>query len=369
MAEYESINEYQPDLVTAPGETLLEILEDRDMSQAELAERMGRPKKTINEIIKAKASITPETAIQLSRVLGTSSTFWMNLESNYRSHLAEKEDLERIQGEYDWLRRFPVPKLMELGWISKTQDKTQQVRNLLSFFAVASKDQWSHVYELPQASFRRSTSFESDSGALSCWLRRGALLAEQAHCSPFSRTRFRSVIHSARSLSQEPIDVAVPKLAAMCAEAGVALVFVRQLPKVPVSGATYWVSQNLAVIQLTFRYKTDDHLWFTFFHEAGHILLHGKKQIFLEGDDEKRLGEEEEEANRFAADTLIPPAQLKRLLRSKPISKAKIVHFASSIGVSPGIVVGRLQHEGELSHTHLNALKAKYDWGSLESYY
>lgn len=360
----ERINQYEPDLVSSPGETLQEILEERGITQADLAERTGRPKKTINEVIKAKAAITPETALQLERVLAVPASFWNSLESNYRASLAAKRDIESLEQQADWLRLFPLPRLVRLGWVSKQETKAEQVRELLTFFGVASKAQWHDVYAKPQVAFRRSTSFETNPAPLSCWLRQGAIEAKRLPCSNFDRGKFKNALSTARSLVGEPLDALKSKLVDICSEAGVAVVLIPELPKCPTSGATYWLTPARAVVQLSLRYKTDDQFWFSFFHEAGHVLLHGKRLVFLEGDEHE--GREEEQANKFAADLLIPPAAYKRLRRSRKFSKENIRHFASSIGVSPGVVVGRLQHDGALPHSHCNELKRKYDWSDLE---
>jgi hypothetical protein len=148
---------------------------------------------------------------------------------------------------------------------------------------------------------------------------------------------------------------------ACCAQAGVAVVFVPSLPKTGVSGATRWLSWSKALIQLSLRYKTNDHLWFTFFHEAGHILLHGRKELFLEGlnglDAEK-----EQEANAFAERELVPQQVFTSWLKTTPrLTKTAIVEFSNTVGIAPGIVVGQLQHKGLLPMTHCNDLKLKFD--------
>ncbi len=139
--------EYAPDTVTAPGETLLEVLEDRAISQAELSERTGRPKKTINEIVRGKAAITPDTALQLERVLGIPAAFWSSLEKNYREHLARLEERGRLEDSGAWLRTFPVSEMAKRGWIRRETDPVDQARALLDFFGVASPDQWHQVAE------------------------------------------------------------------------------------------------------------------------------------------------------------------------------------------------------------------------------
>jgi len=358
-----SINQYEPDIVSSPGETLQEILEERGITQAELAERTGRPKKTINELIKAKASLTHDTALQLERVLGIPASFWNNLESNYRASLAAQRDREALERQISWLKGFPINRLIDLGWIARRESKTDQVRELLSFFGIASDVQWNEVYGRPQVSFRRSASFETSPMSLSCWLRRGAIQAERLTCSEFDRERFRDALRTARTLVTEPIGTAGNMLTEICCDAGVAVVIVPELPMCPTSGATYWTTSNKAVIQLSLRHRTDDQFWFSFFHEAGHILLHGKRLVFIEGEEFE--GTEEDEANSFAADVLIPPSLYKRLRKTRKFSKETIRHFASSIGLSPGIVVGRLQHDGVIPHSHCNDLKRKYNWTDL----
>ncbi len=84
------------DMPIPPGEILEEELEARGMSQKELAARMRRPPQVINEIIKAKKSITPATAIGLEKALGIDAHFWSNLESNYRLALARNRDKETL---------------------------------------------------------------------------------------------------------------------------------------------------------------------------------------------------------------------------------------------------------------------------------
>jgi HTH-type transcriptional regulator/antitoxin HigA len=146
----------------------------------------------------------------------------------------------------------------------------------------------------------------------------------------------------------------------LCASAGVAVVFTKEIPGASVSGATRWLSKDKALIQLSLKYKTDDQLWFTFFHEAGHVLLHSKKQVFIdygysdEDDDER-------EANQFARDFLIPPAYAGRLPHIAR-SREQIEGFAKSLGISPGIVVGRLQYDKLIYPAAFHDLKRKFVW-------
>ncbi len=357
-------NQYAPDSVSPPGETLLDILEERDMSQAELARRMGRPHKTINEIIHGKAAITPETALQLEHVLGTPASFWNNREQTYRAFLAAQAERERLQAYTDWACQFPINDMVKLGWIQLCADNVDQVRELLRFFGVASPVQWQKCWASPSAFFRLARTFDSQQQALAAWLRQGEVQAHQITCHPHDPDAFRRALKEVRQLTSASPEVFVDTLRDRCAGAGVAVVFVPQVSGARVSGATRWLSPDKALIQLSLRYKTDDQLWFSFFHEAGHILLHGKREMFLEHEDGS--GEKEEEADRFAAECLIPGEALKGFLNQQVSdrypSKRSICAFADDLGIAPGIVVGRLQHDGHIPFTHYHDLKRRFEW-------
>lgn len=352
-------NQFVPDYAVPPGETLSDTLEALGMTQAELSERTGRPKKTINEIIKGKAPISPETALQLERVLGVPAAFWNNLEKNYRETVARLAEQERLQEQIAWLCEIPVKSLVKQGWIRPYKDKVHQLQEVLNYFGVASPDRWREVWLGAQVAYRTSQAFESDPGAVSAWLRKGELVAREITCKPYNEIAFKVVLKTIRGLTVRPPEEFQNEVVRLCADAGVAVVFVTELPKMRASGATWWLTPTKAVIQLSLRYKSNDHLWFSFFHEAGHILLHGKKDVFIEDNENN---EKEDEANRYASESLIPSNQFKVFLSSTRLSKDGIGRFAAEIGIAPGIVVGRLQHDGYLPPSHCNDLKTRLVW-------
>jgi len=357
----EKLLDYTPDYAVPPGETILETIEALSMSQAELAERMGRPKKTINEIIKGKSALTPETALQLERVLGVPSNFWSNLERNYRQALASMRERKLLESDIPWLSEFPIRDLMKRGIVRKSTDKIEQLRDILSFFGVSSRESWERIWLEPEGAFRKSSAFSTSPGSVAAWLRMGEIKAQTIECAPYNREGFLSALDEIRYLTSEPPEEFQPRVVKLCAEAGVAVTFLPELPKIRASGYTRWLNPHKALIQLSWRYKTDDHLWFTFFHEAAHILLHGKREVFIEEKGIRNGGEKEDEANRFAANFLVPAQELRRFTRKGKKSKAAIKRFARELGVAPGIVVGRLQHESHLPYSHCNDLKRHFE--------
>jgi len=350
-----------------PGETLIEVLERVGMSQSDLARRMNRPIKTVNEIINGKASITAETALQLERVVGVPASFWNNLEKGYREDLVRNEERIALSRQLGWLKQFPLKDMFKLkAPLRQQDDPTEQLEELLKFFRVSSPAAWEKQLAAHGALFRQSAIFAAHPPAVDAWIRWAEIEAEQIECKAFNATQFVQVLAQIRLLTREDPAIFVPRMQALCAGAGVAVVFIHELPKTRLSGATKWLTSTNAMIALSLYGKSNDRLWFSFYHEAGHIVLHGKRDAFLDTDRPSQTvsfkDPKEEEANRFAADFLIPPSQFQFIASTHRNSSATIERFAKSIGIAPGIVVGRLQHEGKLPPNYCNELKQRLDW-------
>jgi len=357
---------FQPNYAIPPGETLRETLETIGMTQAELAERTGRPKKTINEIITGKAAITAETALQLENVLGVPASLWNNLERNYRESIARLKEEEKLQKQIEWLSKFPVTVLENMGWMPREDTPIKKLKALLSLFAVAGIEEWKKVWEVPQGAYRGSKAFQSYPETIAAWLRKGEIEAAQISTQTYHSRSLQTALRHIRFLTDESPEVFEPKMKEFCAQAGVAVVFVPEIRGTHVYGVTRWLKATKALIQMSLRGKTDDHLWFTFFHEAGHILLHGKDQMFIEASENgyKELGqkEKEDEADRFSQDILIPPEEYQSFLDDHDFSLSAIRRFAKEIGIAPGIVVGRLQHDRLISFNRGNTLKKRFQF-------
>ncbi|MGA3123830.1 MAG: HigA family addiction module antitoxin [Polyangiaceae bacterium] len=352
---------YEPDYGTKPGEVLEEYLAAAGMTKAELAARCGRPMKTISEIIHGKAAITPETALQLERVLGRPASLWQNLEANYRLHLAEVGEREDLANHGAWANRFPVRELVSRGDIEQAHGTTDLVRKLLKFFGVGTVAGWDASFGSLRVAYRRSPAFKQAPESVMAWLRLGEIEADGTNCAPFDRAKFKSALGEVRLLASKSFPDVHKRVVELCAAAGVVVVFVPELPKTHLSGVARWLSKDKALIQLSLRHKTSDHAWFSFFHEAGHILLHGKKTIFIDeqGGDRNEI---ESEADRFARDWLLEPSAFRRFAETGDFCEAAIKRFATQQGVAPGIVVGRLQHDKLIKFSEHNGLKERLAW-------
>lgn len=354
----DSSQEFKPDWASAPGDTISDILRERDLSEEEFAHLMGHHLEYVRDLLQGRATITLAVARKLESCLGASVEFWMSRDFQYR------QDIARLHVVHDkWLDELPLGDMIRFGWLTPIPHPSSEVDACLRFFNVPSIGAWYETYGGLQqlVAFRTSPSFDSRPAAVAAWLRQGEIEAEKIDSQPWDANRFRKSLSYIRSLTRRGNpDRFIPELQRCCAESGVAVVVVRAPSGCRASGATRFVSQDKALLQLSFRYLTDDHLWFTFFHEAGHLLLHGKEGFFLEGT-ETASTLQEKEANEFAASTLIPPEFLPKLLSLTSDSR-KVIMFAKEVGVSPGIVVGQLQHLGRIRHNQLNGLKRRFEW-------
>lgn len=330
-------------------------------SKRELAQRMGYTEKHISQLTSGAASLTEDAALRLERVVGGTARFWLAREAQFREARARAEAEDALREQVGWLKELPMTDMRRWGWISTTRNKVEQVAECLEFFGVANVPAWQDRYRDPLAAFRASSGPKMTPGAVATWIRRGEIEAETRSCRSWDAQGFAAEVKSLRELTLiEDPDEFMPDLVRRCAAHGVAVVTVPAPKGCPAFGMTRWLTPDKALLMLSLRYKTHDHLWFTFFHEAAHLLLHGKRLTFIEGLD--GLDEErEEEANAFARDLLIPPADA-RALATLSTSPDSIKVFARSIGLHPGIVVGRLQHDGLLKFNQRNALKLRYDW-------
>ncbi len=349
-------------LISPPGDTLKETIDHYGMSQTELAIRMARPEKTISEIITGKAAITADTALQLEMVLGIPAAFWLERERNYRLELAAIEQGEELLKQKDWVKQFPLTDMIKHGWIQKVaNDIFAQTQQVLSYFGVASIEAFNNIYlaEKPSVAFRISLKKAPNHYALSAWLRRGQLDAKTLELKPYNKKAFTQALEEIKNIVKtQPADFK-NQLQSLCAACGVAVTFTQNVKGVSISGAARWINDGQhPLIQLTGRYKTNDIFWFTFFHEAGHIIEHGKKEVFLENVDGVPYDEEKEkEADAFSEKWLINPKAFEAFVEENNFTEKRIKQFAKQLQTHPAIVLGRLQKFGHLTWSHFLHLK------------
>lgn len=347
------------ELLSKPGDTILETIEHVRMSQVELAERMGKTPSKINDLISGKEPITLTTALQLEKVLGIDAQFWLNREMLYREKLLRLEQEEALEECKDWLKIQPVKELKVCGYLKTKKVGSAMAEECLKFYGVATPIQWESLYvnQYVSANFRKSEAHKTTLGGLAAFLRIGEVEMRKLKLDSYNKEAFKEVLKEIRDMVRtHPEDFAL-RLQQYCSSVGVALVYTVNIPKAPISGVARWVGGN-PLIQLTDRYKSNDHFWYSFFHEAGHILLHGKKDVFVEDLKGYESNPQKEiEADNFANKLLIPEDITVEL--SDKITEKDIRQIARKYNTHAAVILGRLQHLKILPYSFGNNLKLK----------
>jgi HTH-type transcriptional regulator / antitoxin HigA len=285
---------------------LQETLEMLGMSQAELAERTGRPKQAINEIVRGKKEITAQTALQLEQVLGIPASFWLAREQNYREALARRAQTINWADDTDLLRQFPVKKMVEFGWLKAAKSKVDQLRELLGYFGAAGPEQLKSLCLHQQAAFRKSDGFEADTGALNAWLRRGELIGQQTDTKPYSEDRFLQALRKARALTRSNPSEFLEPLRQLCAEAARGGVRSRT-PQNQSQWSTRWLKPDKALIQLSLRFKLGRPSLVLLFPRSWPHRPSRQDRRVPRSSQRRNDWRAREEADRFARNLLIPP--------------------------------------------------------------
>ncbi|MEN6414702.1 MAG: HigA family addiction module antitoxin [Veillonellales bacterium] len=351
--------EYQACLAVPPGETLAEVLEDRGMPQNELALRTGVTSKHINEIIQGKAAISPTMALRLEQVLGVEASFWNNLEADYQATVARLALQESMAEEIEVASKYNYADLAKAGYVPRTRVAKERVYHLQRFFGVSSLK---YVRNLICAAFRKGDTATQTASpyALAAWIRKCELSAHEISTAEFSRDKILAWLPELRKMTKlEPAEF-LPLLSQAFADCGIALVIETHLPKTYANGVSKWLSPKKAMLALSLRGAYADIFWFTLFHEIGHLVMgHSKKETFINFLKQDPKDTQEQEANRFAADRLIPPAEYKKLMSISP-TIYQITAFAEQLGIDQGIVAGRLCNDNVYQWRQLSSLRKKY---------
>lgn len=351
---------WSTDWAVHPGEHLAEYLESRGWSQAEFSRLAGLTPKLVSTIINGTNPVSAETALKLEHVLGMKADIWTGLQAEWDLLEARKARQKNSVECQAFLNRFPVKDLISRKVLPKGAGVDAMCESLLTFLGIGTSSAFEAKLRNLAVQHRHSKSYASDENHVAAWLMLGERNARAIKLPVFDEVRFAQAVAEVRSLTCEAPEVFAPRMIEACADAGVALVFEPPLPKTRLFGSARWINGSKAIIQMSLRMKSNDHFWWTFFHEAAHIMLHRGRTF---ADDQGGVGDgAEDEADAWAEEQLVGRDRFEKFCQTAPRSEAAVRTFADEIGVHPGIIVGMLQHRRILPYTHLNGLKTRFEW-------
>lgn len=356
---------FEPDCRVPPGATVQEIMASRQLLQGDVSSQLDLTPEDFDELLSGSMPIDAGLARRLAEVLGPKAAFWMRREELFRARGRCSDPASLEESKAKFLSLLPLRDMRAFGWLPDYVGLSAK-EAALRFFEDDFGDWRRNGRDLVQAvAFRTSSTLEANSAAVAAWLRQGVIQARSVNCEKWSPQKLTEALNDIRSLTRVKSPSAFfPKLVEICRKAGVAIVFVRTPSGCRASGATHFSPSGTPIVQLSFRYRSDDHFWFTVMHEIGHLLLHPSSPMFVEGTDYVS-GEEEVEADSFAQDVLITPS-MQDALDGLGRDFKQVMRFAKRAGVSPGVVVGQMQKRGLIRYDQLNFLKTRYDWSDLK---
>lgn len=347
---------YNPNKAIHPGHIIARSLEREGMSQKNLSERTGLTEKHISQIINGEASITVETALLLENALGGQASFWINLEKNFQETRARLERSDLLKKEVLLAAKFPYSELVKREYLEQTSNKEKRVENLWKFFGVNSLE---YVQNTEVVAYRKKSGSNIKSEFIATWLRCGELESRKANLSEYSEQKLKESLAEIKSLTTKEPEKFSPQIVRILNSTGISLIYTPHFSGTGVSGAVRWVGNN-PVIQLSLYGAFLDIFWFNLFHEIGHLVLHGKKEKFIEFNnrDLSSMQDKEKEADKFASNELIPEKSYSEFLE-KELTKQGINNFAQDLGIHPSIVAGRLCHDKKVKWNKVSALRPR----------
>ena len=353
-----AFEEFRPRWASPPGDSIREALSERCWDVRRLAAELSVSEQLALGLLDGSTRVTIEIARGLAEVLGGSARFWVSRDARYC------ESLDWLEADR-WMSLLPTKDMHLLGWVEPAEEWYGDVAACMALFGVdAPGDLVDQELLSERVRYRAKVRTTEQDATVAAWVHRVEFEAQNVECELWDQDAFQAVLPQLAALSRIPDPrTFVPKLQQLCLVVGVAVVFVRAPRGCPVSGVSMMLPSGTRAIGLSARYLADDHLWFTFFHEAGHLLLHDQDLVFVDDIDRDRSAVDgaELEADQFAAEVLLPAAHRTEIGRNP--SPTVIHGLAQRAGVSHGVIVGQLQHAGQLPFkSRLNRLKRRYQW-------
>jgi HTH-type transcriptional regulator/antitoxin HigA len=319
------------------------VLEERGIRQSELAERTGLTAKHINQIVSGSIGISPDVAVLLERALDAAAGFWMRAEADYQEYVSREKAKAQLMEFSRWAAKFDPETLRRHKITGPRDDPATKAEKILRFFGVASPETFERAWLHPRVSFRRSQAFPVTEQNTALWLRLVERNAQYLDVPPLHDAALRKAARVLPSMTTLTTTDGFIVARAALAEAGVALTFVREVPRTRVCGVTWWLAADRPVIGLTARGRKPDIFWFNLLHEVAHILLHPRRTTFLDLDNEKTVSDPaEQQADAFAEQALLPDDV--RAMIARATTREQLLLLAARLGVGVTIVAGHHGH-------------------------
>ena len=357
------MSKYNDIIAFHPGYYIADIIEDMEISQAEFATRMGTTAKTLSQLLNGQVGISNDLAKKLSVMTGTSINLWQNLQNEYDKKIIEIQQSKDFEEQKSIAKEIDYKYFVEVAGLPPTKDMKERVVNLCKALMI------SDLRILLKPDFlvncRSSSLNKTEKNIINskAWVQVAVNIAKDKETKAFNAAKLKDYLPELREMTVKKPDEFLSRMNDIFAECGVAFVMLPHLKNSGINGAVKWIKADKVMLAMNDRGLDADKFWFSLFHEIRHVLQQKVKTVFISSTIEEMVDLDrklEMDADEFARNYLIPLKAYKRFSPNKYTSDAEIIAFAESIGVHPGIVAGRLQHDHIIEQNRCSKLKEKY---------
>lgn len=353
-------NGLSSEFIIHPGETLKEILIDRNINQNTLAIATGVSAKHISKILSGQSDISVSYAKKLEYALGIEAQFWINLQSNYDREVFEYEEANEIsQDEIDILKIInqAIDELNYYGFLEKNMPNHQCVLKLRSLLAV------SNLCDIPKLTNTGAYRIAANVNpyVLYSWQKVCELknFAYETENTLDIQKLKDSIPEIKKCMFMDPNEMR-EKLRKIFSKCGIVFDIVKNYKGAPVQGYVKHLSSNRLLLCMTIRGQYMDIFWFSLFHEIGHIINGDTKNTFIDYEDVD--GQIESKADTFARNTLINIDDYLLFISGDYGNIESIEFFAKKQKIDRSIIIGRLLKEDKIDYKYFNKYRKKYEW-------
>ncbi len=351
------------ELLIHPGETIADILDDRGITQSELALRMGVTPVYVSNVINGKKDISAKFAMKLEYALGVKKSFWLNLQANYDAELLELNELETISEEEIAARdhlNSVVKFLRSRELIPAREGKKESIISLRSFFNMSDLSNLPKLCDV--GAFRMSRSIAADPFVLGAWIRISQLLCEKRSLdSRFDKHQISELVNGLKEIMMQNSSSVQSDLECILGKYGIDFIVMQHFAGAPVHGYVSSKRDGSYLMIVTIRRANADEFWFSLFHELGHII-NGDVDLNSNFIDDGNDSDTEMAANKFAASALLEDKAYEQFVNRGIFTLIEIQKFADSQNVMPYIVIGRLRREKKLECNQYSSQMLRYKW-------
>lgn len=356
--------EYRQSIAFHPGEYIRELIEEMELTQCEFAKRLNISAKVLSEFLNCKIPMNKDIAESLASMMGTSVSVWLNLQLAYDAAILENKIDTEIKADETILNVLDYSYFVKLGVVCRACKKEEKIRELRKYFAVSSLSMLNNKDFL--VNFRAAELNEGNKSVIcaNAWVQTAINMARSVETKIYNPKKLRLMLPEFRSMTLQQADKFVPKMREILVDCGVVLILLPNIKNSGIHGAVKWLNSDKVMLAINTCDVYADIFWFSFFHELCHVFQHKISKTFIAAKENTEIESVdmklEEEADLFAVRSLISKDEYNEFISNSIFTRENILAFAVKIGIHPGIVVGRLQHDRLINFRAFNDLRIKY---------